>query len=144
MKLISRSSVDFLIDHPGSVLALCMSQSGGQVLLVQVARAGQGAALEVPGGVIEHGESPEAACFREAREEAGFLVTHAEPLLTLTTSAGITNELVHIFHCKGNLVECGEYESRWLPLADARALIRSGRVVTSTTAAALLFLAGSA
>ncbi|TNJ41483.1 NUDIX domain-containing protein [Phaeobacter sp. B1627] len=52
---------------------------------------------EPPAGLLDPGESPEAAARREAKEEAGLELTHLEPVSSLYPSSGMSGEYVHIF-----------------------------------------------
>lgn len=53
--------------------------------------------LEPPGGVIDEGESPEAAARREAWEEAGCRIGDMVPILSCQTSPGVSDERVDLF-----------------------------------------------
>ncbi|MGE5154210.1 MAG: NUDIX domain-containing protein [Bdellovibrio bacteriovorus] len=62
--------------------------------------------LEPPGGVIDEGESPEAAARREAWEETGCRIGDLEPILSCHTSPGVSDERVDLF--------CGAVDARSL------------------------------
>jgi ADP-ribose pyrophosphatase len=68
--------------------------------------------LEPPGGVIDAGESPEAAARREAWEEAGCRVRDMERILSCHTSPGVSDERVDLF--------CGAVDARSLATAGGR------------------------
>lgn len=53
--------------------------------------------LEPPGGVIDEGESPEAAARREAWEEAGCRLGPLAPILRCQTSPGVSDECVALY-----------------------------------------------
>jgi 8-oxo-dGTP pyrophosphatase MutT (NUDIX family) len=53
-------------------------------------------ALEFPSGILDPGESPEAAALRELREETGFEAAELEPLCPMTVDNGrMTNRIWH-------------------------------------------------
>jgi ADP-ribose diphosphatase len=61
--------------------------------------------LELPAGRLDvEGESPQAAAARELAEEIGRGARSWEPILTYYTSAGFTDERVHLF-CATDLYE---------------------------------------
>jgi ADP-ribose pyrophosphatase len=53
--------------------------------------------LEPPGGLIDEGESPEAAARREAWEEAGCRLGPLAPILRCQTSPGVSDECVSLY-----------------------------------------------
>lgn len=59
--------------------------------------------LEPPGGVVDGGESPEAAARREAWEEAGCRIGEMERILCCHPSPGVSDEWVDLF--------CGKVDS---------------------------------
>lgn len=82
------------------------------VVLVEQFRIGAFAAglppwqLEIPAGIIEPGESPEAVARRETQEEAGSAVDPIEPIGRFLLSPGALSETVAVY--------CGRLDSRGL------------------------------
>ncbi|WP_242132201.1 NUDIX domain-containing protein [Aestuariivivens marinum] len=71
---------------------------------VYVAGVNQGYSIEVCGGAVDKGESPEACVMREAQEELGYKVSNVTHISTVFLSPGIVRERVHLF--------IGEYSDR--------------------------------
>lgn len=59
--------------------------------------------LELPGGFVDPGETPETAAIRELQEETGYKVKAIHPLGAFYPSFGSTNEKIHLY-----AAECGE------------------------------------
>ena len=87
-----------IVEHaPGAAVVAVDEQ--GQVLLVRQPRPAVGAAalLELPAGLVDAGESPEACARRELEEETGYAAARVEPLARFYTSPGFCTEVLHIF-----------------------------------------------
>lgn len=84
------------LHHTGSVAVLPVLD--GDVLLVEQWREAAGEALlEVPAGLLEQGETPEAAAARECAEETGYRPGTLRLLGRWWTSPGISDERVTAF-----------------------------------------------
>jgi ADP-ribose pyrophosphatase len=107
--------------------------------------------VEVVAGLIDAGESPEAAIRREAVEEAGYDVGKLEPIATFYTTPGFSSERIALFYGEtkgaepaskgGGLAEEGEdIEVLEVPFAEAFAMVDRGEIVDGKTLIGLLWL----
>lgn len=55
---------------------------------------------ETVAGMIDDGETPEQAAIRETMEEAGYRISHPEPIFTFFSSPGGTSERVFLYLAK--------------------------------------------
>ena len=93
---------------------------GGKVLLV---RQTYGPGWDIPGGYVECGESPAAACERELREELGLTRTVRRLLVhDWAPSAGEGDKVLYVFDCGelgGDEVKLDQVEvvgTEWVPI----------------------------
>lgn len=91
---------------------------------------------ELPGGYVDEAEGDAAAtAAREVEEETGWRPDALEHLLSFQPSVGSTDAPQHLFvaasaHVTGRHVDVNEAEeTRWIPLAEAYAMIKRGEVV---------------
>jgi nudix-type nucleoside diphosphatase (YffH/AdpP family) len=107
--------------------------------------------VEVVAGLIDAGESPEAAIRREAVEEAGYDVGKLELITTFFTTPGLSSERIALFYGEtkgaepvakgGGLAAEGEdIEVLELPYAEAFAMLDRGEIVDGKTLIGLLWL----
>ncbi len=142
-----------MIRHPGASAVLpFVSDPGGddpQLLLIRQYRyAAERTIYEVPAGRLDPGESPLECAIRELREETGCTAERVEPLTTIYTTPGFTDERIHLFMATGltrgeSRTESDEFiEVVTLPLSDVLQLIDRGEIVDGKTMIAILFAAG--
>jgi len=142
-----------IIRHPGaSAVVPFLSDPAGpdpQVLLLQQYRyAAEQYLYEIPAGRLEPGEDPAACAVRELREETGCVADRLEPLMTLFTTPGFTDERIHLFMATGLSRGAVAHEADEIiepvvrSLSQALTMIERGEIQDAKTALGLLFAAG--
>ena len=118
-----------------------------RVLLIrQFRHAANGFIWEVPAGRLDAGETPDACARRELEEETGMRARTLEPLTTIYTTPGFTDERIHLFLAHGleagsQRREADEFmELRELPWSAVLELVRTGEVQDGKTLTSLLFV----
>jgi|SRR5690606_14841903 ADP-ribose pyrophosphatase len=133
-----------LIEHPGAVAVVALD-SQQNVMLVRQFRIGANRELyEIPAGLLEAGETPEACARRELREEIGYEPGRLESLGGFFPAAGYTTEYIHLYFTR-DLIYSPLAQDRdefievvRLPLPEAVRLIEQGEIVDSKTIIGLL------
>ena len=120
-----------------------------QVLLIRQYRfAAGGYIYEIPAGRLEPDEKPIDCAARELKEETGCTADHIEPLTTILTTPGFTDEVIHIFMATGlthgqHDREADEFvEVIIMRLSEALERISTGEITDAKTVLSLLFAAG--
>ncbi|MCG7342979.1 NUDIX hydrolase [Sporosarcina sp. ACRSL] len=90
-----------LVDHPGAVAVIAITDNRKLVLVEQYRKALDRSIIEIPAGKIEPGEDIEVTALRELEEETGYGATQFEYLQSFATSPGFANEIIHIFVAQG-------------------------------------------
>jgi 8-oxo-dGTP pyrophosphatase MutT (NUDIX family) len=122
----------------------------GQVVLVRQFRHGvRQVVLEVPGGLLDPGETPEASAVRELREETGYRAERIRLVGKMLPNPAINSASIHIVLAEGchpagdqNLDPFEQIEVVLRPLADIPGMIASGEIAHALVVAAFA-LAGT-
>lgn len=142
-----------MVRHPGaSAVVPFLSDPAGddpQILLLRQYRyAADGYLYEIPAGKLDAGEDPKACAERELLEETGCAAERMEPLTTIYTTPGFTDERIHLFMAVGlTRGETAHEEHEFItfermPLSRALELIEQGEIKDGKTVCGLLFAAG--
>jgi len=132
------------VTMPAAAMAVVLSDDGGSVLMSWRHRFAAGVwNYELPGGLIEEGEPPEATVRREITEETGYRPKHVKHLVTFEPMIGMVSSPHHLFLAQGvewvgEPTELDEGTFEWVPLKDVPKLIDAGKISNSGTLVALL------
>jgi 8-oxo-dGTP pyrophosphatase MutT (NUDIX family) len=122
--------------------------SDGRLILIRQYRHGvQEVVLEVPGGVLDQGESPEEAARRELREETGYEAGRVRYLGKMLPNPAINNARLHVVvaeDCRWagapQLDPFEQIEVVLRPIQDVPAMIRGGEIAHALVIASFAFL----
>ncbi|WP_228552094.1 NUDIX domain-containing protein [Mumia zhuanghuii] len=138
------------VRHDDAVGIVVSDDHGRVLLLEQYRHPVRHRLVELPAGLLDvAGESPRDAAARELAEEADLVASSWEPLVTLRSSPGFTDERVEVFWARGleavsddarteRLDEEADMTAVWVPLDDAVAAVLDGRITNALAVAGLL------
>ncbi len=87
----------FVLEYPDWVNVVAVT-SGGKVLLIRQFRHGrEEETVEIPGGMVDPGESPATAARRELLEETGYEAGTLELLRRVSVNPAIQTNFCHLF-----------------------------------------------
>jgi len=85
-----------VVRHPGASAIVALTAADEVLLVRQYRHAVGGYIYEVPAGKLD-GEAPEVCARRELIEEAGVEAGRLEPLGSIVTTPGFSDEVIHLF-----------------------------------------------
>lgn len=90
-----------IIHHPGAAAVVPLHEDGSVLLVRQYRHAAGGYLLEIPAGKLEPGEDPRDCARRELEEETGYRAGRLDFLVSLLTTPGFTDEVIHLYRATG-------------------------------------------
>lgn len=136
------------VDHPGAAAIVALDDQSRVLLIQQYRHPIRHRDWEIPAGLLDiEGESPLETAKRELTEEADLHADDWEELVSIFTTPGGNDEVVHLFLARG-LTPVGEAHAReaeeadirieWVPLADAVTGVLEGRLRNGILSVGLL------
>jgi 8-oxo-dGTP pyrophosphatase MutT (NUDIX family) len=108
------------VDHTGAVAVVAVDDEGRVLLLQQYRHPIRSRDWEIPAGLLDvHGEAHVDTARRELAEEADLVAASWEPLISIRTTPGGSDETVHIFLAR-ELEAAPEVHAREAEEADIR------------------------
>jgi ADP-ribose diphosphatase len=135
-----------VVRHPGAAAVLPVTPDGDVILVRQFRPAIRRSLVEIPAGLLDVREEDAPTCAaRELFEETGYRHSSIEFLGGIYTTAGFSDEYVHLFRADTEPQPEAEPEDGIevvrKPFAEMVASARSGRVRDAKTCVALLLAA---
>jgi ADP-ribose pyrophosphatase len=136
------------VDHPGAAAVVALDDDDRVLLIQQYRHPIRHRDWEVPAGLLDvAGESPLETARRELAEEADLVASSWEPLVSIFTTPGGNDEVVHLFLARGLTPSKGMHDRadeeadiriEWVPLREAVAGVLAGRLRNGILAVGVL------
>lgn len=140
-----RRAVREIVEHPGAVAIIALTNDTELVLVQQFRKAAERLTLEIPAGTLGRDEEPYDCAVRELREETGFAANTLSRVCSFYTAVGFCTELMHLFVATGlqpgeqDVEDDESIEIVTLPLAAAMRRIGDGTIVDAKTVAGVFW-----
>jgi len=128
----------YVNEYPDWVNAFALTKEG-KVIMVRQYRHGIGSIeTELPGGVVEDGETWQEGVKRETLEETGYTFDKVEYLGKISANPSTTNNFMHMFLATGgekvaeqNLDDSEEVEVLLMTIDEVKQLVKDNKIMQS-------------
>ena len=149
----------FNLERPEAAAVVLENVSNNSIIIVEqfryavASKPNQNAwIMEIIAGLVDPGETPIEAAYRETLEESGYQVKQLEHLYTFYSSIGISNETVHIFYGQvtdedkiekggGLEIESEDLKIHEIPISELVKMLKKGEIKDSKTIMGIQWLA---
>lgn len=131
------------VHHPGATAIVPILNNGDIVLIRQYRYNAGGYIYEIPAGTLGTNELPLACAKRELIEETGYSAKTWKKLLSIRTTPGFSDELIHIYlatdlHLRQTAHEADEViKVQIFSLEKVKKMLSTGKIVDAKTIAGL-------
>jgi 8-oxo-dGTP pyrophosphatase MutT (NUDIX family) len=91
----------FVVELPPTVCAVAITEEGKVLMVKQYRHPIEETILEIPGGFIDKGESPETAIKRELKEETGYEFSSITAVGKIAANPGVLDNFTYLFLAQG-------------------------------------------
>jgi ADP-ribose pyrophosphatase len=128
----------YILEYPDWATAFALTEDN-KVVMVRQYRHGLGViSVELPGGVIDKGETPEQAIARELREETGYVFDSIEEIGQVSPNPATSTNYMHMFLARGgkkvaeqNLDATEDVEVLIHTVEEFKQMLRENKIVQS-------------
>ncbi len=128
----------YVNEYPEWVNAFALTREGKVVMVKQYRHGIHEVGFELPGGVVEEGESMEEAVKREMKEETGYEFREWKYLGKICANPSTTNNFMHMFLAREgekttepNLDEAEDLEVHFMDIREVKNLVRENKIMQS-------------
>ncbi|MDR1532802.1 MAG: NUDIX hydrolase [Clostridiales bacterium] len=133
-----------IVRRGGAAAVLPVDANGNIIFVRQYRHPARAFTLELPAGMLDEGEEPEACARRELEEETGMVAGEIRPFFKMYPTIGLCDETLHLFLASDlrqgtqhtdpdEFVEVERYSPE-----EAAAMIFDGRIMDGKTIAGVL------
>ena len=90
-----------IVTHPGASVILPLSENDELYMVRQFRKPLEMVSLELPAGKLDPGEDPQICAERELKEETGLMAENIRHLVSIHTTPGFSNEVIHMYAATG-------------------------------------------
>jgi ADP-ribose pyrophosphatase len=90
-----------IVRHPVAAVIIPLSDDGELYMVRQYRKPIEKVLLELPAGKLDSGENPEVCAKRELKEETGLTAKILNHIISIHTTPGFSDELIHVFLAAG-------------------------------------------
>jgi ADP-ribose pyrophosphatase len=91
----------FVVELPTTACAVATTEDGEILMVKQYRHPIKETILEIPGGFVDKGETPEEAMLRELKEETGYEFTAIKNVGKIAANPGVLDNFTYLFLAKG-------------------------------------------
>lgn len=128
----------YVNEYPDWVNVFGLTTEGQAVMVKQYRHGVEKISIEIPGGVIELGETFAEAAARETLEETGYVFDNLEYIGKVCANPSTTNNYTHMFLGTGgrkvadqSLDEGEDVDVELMTIDEVKTLVRQGRILQS-------------